>query len=463
MLTLALPLAGVHLGLLAVFDLSSRLLPSLVLLALGFVALGWSVRRLACDPPTATGVLVVALALRAILLPLPPTLSDDLLRYVWDGRVATAGHNPYLLAPEDEELASLRDERWRRMPHKEVPTVYPPVALGLFSIAALLPAPLLAIKVLLTLADLVTCLLLLRLAERWRLAPRRTLWYAWNPLVTLEVAGMGHVDALGATLVAAALLALTPRAPDPDRPVLPARRALAASAALAGGVLTKLAPLAALPFWALSSRRPWLVLAATGVLLAAVGLPVLGAIGGLPPGLVTYGVQWEFNGPLYEPLWRTLDALDADGIAKRLIDVYKTATEQWTQWNWIFPYLYPQFLAKLLLAAGALGVIVRSMRDARRGVSLLAGTGRLFGALLLLSATFYPWYLLWVLPWAALDRHPAWLTLSGTILLSYIPQHLGVELFPWIFLLIWLPFGCALILGRGWSTKPRETASRETP
>lgn len=463
MLTFAWPLAGVHLGLLAVFDLSSRLLPSLVLLASGFIALGWAVRRFSGDPPKAAGVLLVALALRAMLLPLPPSLSDDLLRYVWDGRVATAGFDPYTVAPEDEELAPLRDERWHRMPHKEVPTVYPPVALGLFSIAAWLPAPLLAIKVLLTLADLATCLLLLRLAERWRIPPHRTLWYAWNPLVTLEVAGMGHVDALGVMMVAAVLLALTPRTFalrkwDPERPPLPASRALGASAAIAGGVLTKLAPLAALPFWAFSSRRPWLVLAATGGLLAVVGLPVLWAIGGLPPGLVTYGVQWEFNGPLYEPLWRTLDALGADGLAKRLLDAYKTATEQWTEWNWIFPYLYPQFLAKLLLAAGALGVVVRSVLDARRGVPLLAGTGRLFGTLLLLSATFYPWYLLWVLPWAALGRHPAWLTLSGTVLLSYIPQHTGVGLFPWIFLLVWLPFGLVLILGRGWPAKPREAA-----
>ena len=32
----------------------------------------------------------------------------------------------------------------------------------------------------------------------------------------------------------------------------------------------------------------------------------------------------------------------------------------------------------------------------------VAGAAALFGALLLLSPTLYPWYLLWVLPWAAL-------------------------------------------------------------
>ncbi|MGA0420868.1 MAG: hypothetical protein ACO3P9_12695, partial [Phycisphaerales bacterium] len=37
--------------------------------------------------------------------------------------------------------------------------------------------------------------------------------------------------------------------------------------------------------------------------------PVAISAGGVPPGLVTYGISWEFNGPLYEPLWRALEGL----------------------------------------------------------------------------------------------------------------------------------------------------------
>jgi hypothetical protein len=76
----------------------------------------------------------------------------------------------------------------------------------------------------------------------------------------------------------------------------------------------------------------------------------------------------------------------------------------------------------------------------------VAGTGRLLGRLLLLSATVYPWYLLWVLPWAALRRDAAWLALSGLILLSYIPQHMGVPLMPWVYLAIWGPFFALLMI-----------------
>jgi hypothetical protein len=440
----------VHLGLLLVFDLSGHLVSSLSLLGLGFAALAWAARRVGDTSPPAVGVLLVALALRALLLPLPPTLSDDVLRYVWDGWVVTAGFDPYTLPPEAEELAPLRDELWQRLPHKEVPTVYPPLALGLFSIAALLPAPLLALKVLLTLGDLLTCWILLRLAERRRLPTARVLWYAWNPLVVLEVAGMGHVDALGVTMVAVTLLALTASTRRP-----PPRTVVRAAASAVGGVLAKLAPAAALPYWSLRSRRPVLFLLTAAGLLAVVGLPVLIGVGGVPPGLVTYGVQWEFNGPVYEPLWRLLDVLGLADHAKLALDAFKEMTEQWTRWNWIYPYLYPRLLARLALAAGAALVVARSVVDGRRGIPLLHGTARLFGGLLLLSPTFYPWYLLWVLPWAVLLRHRAWRLLSGTILLSYVPQFTDLELFPWVFLLIWLPFWGALVFGgRGSGAEP---------
>jgi hypothetical protein len=64
------------------------------------------------------------------------------------------------------------------------------------------------------------------------------------------------------------------------------------------------------------------------------------------------------------------------------------------------------------------------------------------------SATVYPWYALWVLPWAALSRDRAWLSLSALLFLSYLPQFLDVPLFPWIHALIWLPFAMLLVSDR---------------
>jgi hypothetical protein len=373
-----------------------------------------------------------------LLLPLPPTLSDDALRYLWDGKVAGAGLNPYLLAPDAPELAPLRDADWQRLPHRHVPTVYPPLAMAVFSIAARLPASLLALKVLLTAADLATCVLLLWLARRRRVPRRRVIWYAWNPLVVLEVAGMGHVDALGVTAVAATVCLVTVRP----------RRVAAAATTAAAAVLAKLVPVLALPAFARRSGRPVLFLLLSAILVGLACAPVIVATGGVPQGLVTYGVSWEFNGPLWEPLWRLLDRVELSAAVERLLDEVKQRTGEHVFWNRFYPFNYPQLLAKLLLAPGLLAVVVLAWRR----TDPVIAAGILFGGLPLFSATVYPWYLLWVLPWAALCRQPAWLTLAFLAPLSYLPQVTDLPLMPWVFAAIWLPFAALLIARPRWST-----------
>ncbi|HEX3554561.1 MAG TPA: hypothetical protein VIA62_15165 [Thermoanaerobaculia bacterium] len=430
----SLPLLAVHVGLFFVFDLAHHLALTLTLLGAAFLGLLWAARRLeAMAAPSTRALLLAALLLRLPLLPLPPTLSDDVLRYLWDGKVAAAGLNPYALPPAAGGLIPLRDDMWRRLPHTQVPTVYPPLSVAAFSIASRLPFPLPGWKVMVTAADLLACWLLLGVARRLGVPPGRTVWYAWNPLVTLEVAGMGHVDALGVAAMVAVVLCLLS---------LPPRRGAAAVWA-AAGALAKLVPLAAFPLWARQTGRPWRFLAMAGGLTALALVPVAVAARGVPSGLVTYGVSWEFDGPVYEPLWRVLDRAGAAPAVARGLDRVKVWTGDYQTVNPLYPYLYPQLLAKLLLAGGMAAAVLASLRWRDPA----AGTGRLFGVLLLLSATVYPWYLLWVLPWAAVRRHTAWLALSALILLSYIPQFTGVPLWPWVYLGIWGPFFTLLIFG----------------
>ncbi|HEX9017253.1 MAG TPA: hypothetical protein VF960_14780, partial [Chloroflexota bacterium] len=62
------------------------------------------------------GLLVLALAwavvLRVGLLATTPSLSDDVYRYVWDGKVIAAGIDPYAYPPAAPELSALRDPLW---------------------------------------------------------------------------------------------------------------------------------------------------------------------------------------------------------------------------------------------------------------------------------------------------------------------------------------------------------------
>lgn len=432
-------LVGTHLGLLATFDLANHLLGFLTLFGISFASLWLAERQLRSGGLGLTPLLVVAALLRLTLLPLPPTLSNDVLRYVWDGRVVVAGSNPYLHAPNSAELEPLRDELWEQMDHREVPTVYPPFAMALFTVAAALPCSsvwqVFSLKFLLCIADLFTCAGLVYLARRLRLRESCVLWYAWNPLVVLEVAGMGHVDALGVAAVVAAVV------------FLPKRIWLAALAATAS-IQTKLVPLLLAPMWGRQSQRPMLFLAFLTVLSVMVTAPILWLTGGIPPGLVAYGVSWEFNGPLFEPLWRILQFLETPDRVEGLLNSLKEASDNHPAWNRLYPFNYPQLHAKLLLGLGLLAAVGRSwwLR------SSVAGTGWFFGTLLLFSATVYPWYLLWALPWAALCRQRAWIGLSALLPLSYLSQFSDLPHLPWIFAAIWLPFAVLLWRYPRWST-----------
>lgn len=438
-------LVGAHLSLLWLHDLASHPWWTIGLLAVAFAALGRAVFGAARVRFSATSILGLAVVLRLLLLPLPATLSDDVLRYLWDGEVVAAGFNPYELAPEADELSHLRDADWEAMPHRDVEAVYPPLALGFFSIAAALPQPLLGWKILLVVCELLGCAILLRLAAVLGLGFRRAALYAWNPLVTLEVAGMGHVDALGVTLVLATVWALVEGRRWAGWP----RWIPWAPLAAAGAVLVKLVPIVALPLWARRAPRPVLFAGVCLIAVAAGLLPVLVATGGVPPGWVRFGVSWEFDGPLYEPLWRVLDFARLDVGIKSVFDGLKTLTGAHEFWNRFYPWVYPRLMAKALLAGLLAWLLWRIWRDRTAGTP--EATGRTFAALVLCSATVYPWYLLWMLPWAALSLQRAWLALSALILLSYLPQNSALQLMPGVFTAIWAPFFFLLWRERSWS------------
>ncbi len=435
---LVLPLIAAHAALLFLFDLGRQPGATLFVLLLAFLAWLRAVTVLEQRGTLTLPLLLgVAALLRLLLIPLPPTLSDDTLRYVWDGRVVAAGFDPYQLAPEAEALSALRDPLWEKMPHHEVPTVYPPLALALFALAGKLPLPLVAVKILLSLFDLLGCLGLYRLAIHLGLPVARVLFYAWNPLVVLETAGMGHVDALMASFSIVAVLLLARGQT--------ARAGLAAAAA----VLAKLLPLLALPLWLRRSQRPWIFAAATGAALATAFLPVVLGSGGVPRGLRIYGARWEFNGPLFEPLWRLIDLLDLVGVVKAGLDGLKGLTGWHEALNALYPLVYPQLLAKICLGLLLLGGLCRLFLDRPEPA---IGIGRAMAAFLLCTATFYPWYAIAILPWAALYRRRAFLLLSGLLPLSYLPQLVpGLALFPWVFLAIWLPFWLLFLREGKWS------------
>src|SRR5258705_2225855 len=84
--------------------------------------------------PALALVLGTAILLRLLALSAPVFLSDDINRYIWDGRVQAAGINPYRYIPTDPDLARLREPLIFPNINRNnyAPTIYPPVAQMLF-------------------------------------------------------------------------------------------------------------------------------------------------------------------------------------------------------------------------------------------------------------------------------------------------------------------------------------------
>ena len=296
------------------------------------------------------GCLLLGVVWRLVLLGAAPLVSDDVYRYVWDGRVQQHGLNPLETAPADPALASMHTDVTRRIdPTSAVlPSIYPPLAQRFFLGVTSVHESVLAM----TAAVLVCDLLIGGVVWRWLAVTGRSPWwvlaYAWHPLVALEGAGGAHVDFVGALLLVGAAYALA------------RRRSLLAAVGLAGAFAVKFLPVVLLPLlW----KRIRLADAAVGALLVALLYLPFAADRQLPVGsLGIYLAQWRFNGPLF---------------------------------RWLAPWFGTAPVVGLAVAVGlAAAVHARRTRDRDDP----AGWSLPLAAAICLLPAIYPWYLVWLIP-----------------------------------------------------------------
>lgn len=202
-----------------------------------YLLAAWIVMRARSSNSTLLIVVAFAILFRLSILFAPPYLSDDIYRYVWDGRVQAAGINPYRYIPAAPELAHLRDETiYPKINRKEwAHTIYPPVAQVVFLLTTRISESVTWMKATMLLFELVTFWAVAQLLALLGRPRQLLLMYAWHPLVVWEFAGSGHVDAISICFIALALLAWQRKAD------------LGAGVALACATLVKLFPVVLTP------------------------------------------------------------------------------------------------------------------------------------------------------------------------------------------------------------------------
>ncbi len=328
-------------------------------------------------------VLALAALMRLVVLLAPPYLSDDINRYVWDGRVEAAGINPYRFVPSDPHLASLRDGTIFPNINRSdyAPTIYPPIAEYIFFLGTRLSESLIAMKATLLAFELVAALLLLRLLDDWRLPRERILIYAWHPLTLWEFAGSGHVDAAVVTFLVLALWARRRQA------------AWLTGSALAAAALVKFFP--AVLFPALYRRWGWKMPFAAAATVILAYAPFIGAgsqvLGFLPGYLHEEGLQ-SGSGFFLWNLLRGMAPLEHFG-----------------------PALYLALVAATLLALAVHSLFTAEGR-------YLASAMTLSVASMVLFSPHYPWYFAWLVPLICFTPRPSVLYLTlACPLLYFVP------------------------------------------
>lgn len=337
-------------------------------------------------PPSSRQLLLaafaIAVAARVPLVLAPVGLDNDMMRYVWDGRVQTHGYNPFTVLPSDPAMAWTHNRETAAMPSRNATTPYPPAAQLFFRLVVSLHDSARAMKVALLVCDLLTMIVL----WRWLAATRRNEWltlaYAWNPLVILEIAHSGHIDALGALWITASAYWLA------------RRRTALASIAFVLAVTSKLLPIVLLPlFWRRVRLRDALL---GGVFLALLYVPFTAgsslAVGAVPNVVA----HIRFNGPVF-----------------KLIAAAAT----------------PQAAA---MVAVLLGLGVAAWARWRLDAADPAAWAWPMAVALLCAPVIYPWYLLYLTPFLFTTATLPLLAWTFTVPLAYVVWYYPVYRKPWI-------------------------------
>jgi len=246
-------------------------------------------------------VYIFSILFRLALFALIPNLSDDVYRFIWDGRITANGLNPYVHLPEyflsspeyqDIGLTSHLYELFGKNTHSS----YPPLNQLIFAIAAWI-APgsifgsIVVIRLFIIVFEIGNIIIIRKLLKIYRKPDKTGLFYALNPLVILELTGNLHFEAI---LIFFILLTLW---------YLHFSKILSAGIVFSFGILSKLIPLIFLPvIWIRAGwKKGFLLVFIAGIFTVLGFLPFLQfySMDGFFNSLSLYFNKLEFNASIY--------------------------------------------------------------------------------------------------------------------------------------------------------------------
>lgn len=450
----------------------AKLMPALLVAALPAVLWVLLLRRLPSSRWIWVLILTVGFAGRLALFQSEPLLSDDVYRYLWDGRVQQAGLSPYGVppkpgesswqlygkidqegrAPTDDELLQL--SRWSdyedalsgveesiapehrvrdRVNHPEIPTIYPPLMELTFAAAALSEDALFSWRLIVLAFEILLLFSLARLLAGLGRDPRWVVLYWWHPLTVVENVWSAHAEIVAVAFLVWGLSQYASRDRAGDDAKESAGRWRLGTIGVALAAAAKLLPLGLVPF--LWRRWGWRVLPWGGAMIAITVVPFAMVEWVAEPrrafeGLERYAASWYFNDMVFRPVGFAL-GLDPEDRTLASTQYWRASLKGlwvavclFAAWNWGKARPTPR-TSRVELDDGLEGKrFERSRSTVRAALCVIA-------AFVVLTPTLHPWYLLWLLPLAIAAGSAAGFVLTVTVLISYATKIAEIETGVW--------------------------------
>ncbi len=329
-------------------------------------------------------VLLFSFVFGMTLVTAPPGQSDDIYRYIWDGKLQYFGVSPYTYAPADPALEKYHSEILPKLVNwPEIKTIYPPVAQLFFRVSyTLFGESVGGMKFLFLLVTLGSIRFFYLTLKGRGGDPRLLLFFAWNPLLIMETAVNGHLDIL---MVFFLLMCLR---------FFYKNKFMLSGIALASAILCKLIPVVLVPvfFFYFTTKDAKDTKEKKGFRFF---IPLLGTIivfyalyfksaQNMFLTAVNYSTKWYFNNPLFHGIL----AIFKDNAIAHMVS---------------FSLFIAVYLVILITPAPLERKIVYAM-----------------GAFVLCNPTIHPWYLIVLIGFLCIYSSGMIMLWSGLVVVGYI-------------------------------------------
>ena len=152
-------------------------------------------------------LIVLSVLTQLSFLNYEPIGSDDIYRYMWDGKVQANNINPYSYKPIDKELNELHSNILpSKMNFKEMKTIYFPLSQWLFYVGFKISGEnFWGYKFLIFISIIISIVLFYKILVHLNMEKKRLLFFILSPLIYFQFSIDGHLDAFGLPLLISSL------------------------------------------------------------------------------------------------------------------------------------------------------------------------------------------------------------------------------------------------------------------